>query len=125
MKYLMPLKLYNEWLDIKPRRINGIVRALAAFHVDSNYVKVAVTNELGTRAEDAAYKLIQQQEDSKRNPPKPSSSADSTANQNGDASDGFETVSDDENYHDHDQQVAPQKQTKTTPNRNRKGTDCS
>ncbi|KAK3221616.1 hypothetical protein Dsin_008641 [Dipteronia sinensis] len=73
--------------------------------------------------------VIQQQEDSKQNPPKPSSSADSTANQNGDASDGFETaserdVSDDENDHchdhdhDHDQQVAPQKQEEERDHKN-------
>ncbi|KAK2646455.1 hypothetical protein Ddye_021650 [Dipteronia dyeriana] len=59
--------------------------------------------------------VIQQQEDSKQNSTKPSPSADSTANQNCDTSDGFETaserdVTDDENDHDHDWQVAPQKQ---------------
>ncbi|KAL5773009.1 hypothetical protein ACOSP7_012625 [Xanthoceras sorbifolium] len=63
--------------------------------------------------------VIEQQETKQTVPnPKtqPSSSSDSTANQNGDASDGFETaserdVSDDENDYDHahDQQVAPQK----------------
>ncbi|KAK0572362.1 hypothetical protein LWI29_030460 [Acer saccharum] len=67
--------------------------------------------------------VIQQQQDSKQNSPKPSSSADSTVNQNGDASDGFETaserdVSDDENDHDHDQQFAPQKQEEERDHKN-------
>ncbi|KAK4847837.1 hypothetical protein QYF36_006399 [Acer negundo] len=56
-------------------------------------------------------KVIQQQEDSKRNPPKPSSSADSTANQNGDAWIRNRQRS-------RHQQVAPQKQEEERDHKN-------